>query len=180
MLYLSGREIKVKKRGDSYMKSQVLSIRGMTCAVCAQRIEKTVRKLSGIEQATVNLANEKLFVEYDESSLSLTTINDAVTKLGYEVVEKTTNQNVSIPIGGMTCAACAQRVEKAIKKLDGVESVFVNLATEKATISYNPKQVRLSVIRETIEIVGYKALEINKANENDEDRVRNQNEIKIL
>jgi len=71
------------------MDSQVLSTRGMTCAACAQRIEKTVRKLSGIHQATVNLASEKLFVEYDESSLPLNTIKEAV--------ERTDNSNIAIP-----------------------------------------------------------------------------------
>lgn len=162
------------------MESQVLSIRGMTCAACAQRIEKTVRKLSGIGQATVNLASEKLFVEYDSAVVQLPAIKEAVAKIGYEVVEKTADANVTIPIGGMTCAACAQRVEKGIKKLEGVASVSVNFATEKATVIYNPQQVRLSVIREAIEKAGYKALEINKADAADEDRERKQREIKML
>lgn len=162
------------------MESQVLSIRGMTCAACAQRIEKTVRKLSGIGQATVNLASEKLFVEYDSAVVQLPAIKEAVAKIGYEVVEKTADANVTIPIGGMTCAACAQRVEKGIKKLEGVASVSVNFATEKATVIYNPQQVRLSVIREAIEKAGYKALEINKADAADEDRARKQREIKTL
>ncbi|MEM5767924.1 MAG: copper ion binding protein, partial [Bacillota bacterium] len=162
------------------MNHQVLSIRGMTCAACAQRIERTVRKLSGIEQANVNLASEKLFVEFDESSLSLTAIKEAVAKIGYEVVEKSANQNVSIPIGGMTCAACAQRVEKGIKKLPGVERVSVNFATEKATVAYDPQTTRLSGIREAIEKAGYQALEINKADAADEDRARKQKEIKTL
>lgn len=162
------------------MDNQVLNIRGMTCAACAQRIEKTVRKLSGIEQASVNLASEKLFVEYDESSLSLTTIKEAVAKIGYEVVEKTSSSNVTIPIGGMTCAACAQRVEKGLKKLDGVDNVSVNFATEKATISYNPQKVRVSTMKETIEKLGYQALEINKVDAADEDRERKQKEIKLL
>ena len=162
------------------MESQVLSIRGMTCAACAQRIEKTVRKLSGIGQATVNLASEKLFVEYDSAVVQLPAIKEAVAKIGYEVVEKTADANVTIPIGGMTCAACAQRVEKGIKKLEGVASVSVNFATEKATVIYNPQQVRLSVIREAIEKAGYKALKINKADAADEDRERKQREIKTL
>ncbi|MPM03148.1 Copper-exporting P-type ATPase [bioreactor metagenome] len=162
------------------MESQVLSIRGMTCAACAQRIEKTVRKLSGIGQATVNLASEKLFVEYDGAVVQLPAIKEAVAKIGYEVVEKTADANVTIPIGGMTCAACAQRVEKGIKKLEGVASVSVNFATEKATVIYNPQQARLSAIREAIEKAGYKALEINKADAADEDRARKQREIKTL
>ncbi len=162
------------------MESQVLSIRGMTCAACAQRIEKTVRKLSGIVQANVNLASEKLFVEYDASLLKLDDIKQAVSRIGYEVVEKAANQNVTFPIGGMTCAACAQRVEKAIKKLPGVESASVNFATEKATVTYRPHEVRLSGIRDAITKAGYQALDINKADAADQDRARKHREIKTL
>ncbi|MEL7624956.1 MAG: heavy metal translocating P-type ATPase [Clostridiales bacterium] len=162
------------------MKNQVLSIRGMTCAACAQRIEKTVRKLSGIVQANVNLASEKLFVEYDSDVIQLPAIKEAVVKIGYEVAEKTDSKNVTIPIGGMTCAACAQRVEKAIKKLEGVESASVNFATEKATVAYQPEQIRLSVIREAIGKAGYQALEIDRVDAADEDRERKQKEIRRL
>jgi Cu+-exporting ATPase len=162
------------------MESQVLSIRGMTCAACAQRIEKTVKKLPGIGQASVNLASEKLFVEYDESALKLDDIKQAVSKIGYEVVEKAANQSVTIPIGGMTCAACAQRVEKAVGKLDGVESASVNFATEKATVTYRPQEVRLSGIREAITKAGYEALETSKTDAADEDRARKQKEIRTL
>jgi Cu+-exporting ATPase len=152
----------------------------MTCAACAQRIEKTVRKLSGISQANVNLASEKLFVEYDAASLSIPAIKEAVTKIGYEVVEKTDNSNITIPIGGMTCAVCAQRVEKAIKKLDGVTNVSVNFATEKAAVAYDPAKTRVSIIKEAIEKAGYKALEFSKTDAADEDRERKQKEIRTL
>ncbi|MDR1603470.1 MAG: cadmium-translocating P-type ATPase [Gracilibacteraceae bacterium] len=162
------------------MESQMLSIRGMTCAACAQRIERTVRKLAGIGQANVNFASEKLFVEYDTAALALPVIKAAVTKIGYEVIEKNDSQNVTIPIGGMTCAACAARVEKAIRRLEGVESVSVNYATEKATVAYQPQTVRLAAIRAAIEKAGYKALEINKTDAGDEDRARKQREIKTL
>ncbi|MDR1570778.1 MAG: heavy metal translocating P-type ATPase, partial [Oscillospiraceae bacterium] len=162
------------------MDSQILDIRGMTCAACAQRIEKTVKKLPGIAQANVNLASEKLFVEYEGGAAELQAIKNAVARIGYEVAEKPAASSVTIPIGGMTCAACAQRVEKAIKKLDGVESASVNLATEKATVAYNPQIVRLSAIRGAIEKAGYQALEINRADARDEDRVRKQREIKTL
>ncbi|MBE6906677.1 MAG: copper-translocating P-type ATPase [Ruminococcaceae bacterium] len=162
------------------MENQVLSIRGMTCAACAQRIERTVRKLSGIGQASVNLASEKLFVEYDAGSLSLTDIKQAVTKIGYEVVEKSENTHITIPIGGMTCAVCAQRVEKAIRKLDGVATVSVNFTTEKATVEYQPQTVRLSAIKEAIQKAGYQALEASKSDAADEDRARKEKEIRTL
>ena len=162
------------------MENQVLSIRGMTCAACAQRIEKTVKKLPGIGQANVNLASEKLFVEYDAGSTPLTDIKEAVSRIGYEVVERTDTASITIPIGGMTCAACAQRIEKVLSKLDGVSGATVNLATEKATVTYQPQTIRASGIREAIEKTGYKALEASKTDASDEDRARKQHEIRTM
>ncbi len=161
------------------MDNRVLGIRGMTCAVCAQRIEKTVLKLSGVTQASVNLASEKLFVEYDAGIVTIDAVKEVVTKLGYEAVENTSS-SVTIPIGGMTCAACAQRVEKVIKKQNGVTAVSVNIATEKATVSYDPQVIRLSEIRQAIEESGYKALELEKIDAADEDRRRKQKDITVL
>lgn len=101
-------------------------------------------------------------------------------KNGYEVVEKTDTVNITIPIGGMTCAACAQRVEKVVGRLVGVTTVSVNLATEKAAITYDPQRIRVSVIRDAIEKIGYKALEVSKIDSADEDRARKQKEIRTL
>jgi Cu+-exporting ATPase len=161
------------------MESQTLTIGGMTCAACAGRIEKTVRKLEGVTAAAVNLASEKLFIEYGEPQ-TLTSIKEAVIKIGYEVLEKPKGAAVTIPIGGMTCAACSQRVERALRKLEGIETVTVNLATEKASILYDPQKVRLSALRETIEKAGYHALETSKTGAIDEDKLRKEREIKIL
>ncbi|MDR2360220.1 MAG: heavy metal translocating P-type ATPase [Oscillospiraceae bacterium] len=162
------------------MENQVLSIRGMTCAACARRIEKAVSKLDGVVKANVNLASEKLFVEYDSGAVQLAAIKDAVVKIGYEVAENTDTQTVTIPIGGMTCAACAQRIEKAIRKLAGVERVSVNSAVERAIVVYQPREVRLSEIRGAIEKAGYVALEIKKIGAADDDQARKRMEIKTL
>ena len=162
------------------MENQVFNIRGMTCAACAQRIEKVVGRMPGVEKASVNLASEKLFVKFDPNMLSLTALRDAVAKIGYEAVEQSSESRVTLPIGGMTCAACAQRVEKAIKKLDGVISASVNLATEKATVLYDAQRVRPSNIRRVIEDAGYQALETSSSNSADENRTRKQKEIRTL
>ncbi len=160
------------------MESQVLSIRGMTCAACAQRIEKAVKKLPGVQQAAVNLASEKLFVEYGEGA-TLEDIKAAVAKIGYEVEEKAANSTIAIPIGGMTCAACSQRVEKVLNRLDGVVSASVNLATEKATVTYEPQKIRQSAIKAAIEKAGYQPLEIAKTDAAEEDRLRKQKAIRL-
>ena len=161
------------------MQNETLSLGGMTCAACAGRIEKTVRKIQGVSAASVNLASEKLFVEYADAQ-TLTSIKDAVVKIGYQVLDKPHGSAVTIPIGGMTCAACSARVEKALNKLEGIETATVNLATEKATVLYNPQVIRISAIKEAIEKAGYKALDFSKNGAVDEDKLRKEKEIRVL
>ncbi|MDR1900954.1 MAG: heavy metal translocating P-type ATPase [Treponema sp.] len=161
------------------MEVQTITIGGMTCAACAGRIERTVKKLQGVTTATVNLASEKLFVEYD-NTLRLSDIKEAVAKIGYQVLEKPRSSQVTIPIGGMTCAACASRIEKAVRKLNGIESVQVNLATEKAAVNYDPRVLRISAVKEAIEKAGYKVLDFSKSGAVDEDKLRKERDIRIL
>lgn len=161
------------------MIKETLRISGMTCAACAGRVQKAVSKIEGIENANVNLATENLTVEFDEQRASLDSIKEAVIGAGYGVVEKSKQNHVVIPIGGMTCAVCAQRVEKALAKMEGISKVSVNLATEKASVEYDSQMVRMSAIKQCIEKAGYKALEIEKTTV-DEDKLRKEKEIKTL
>ncbi|MDF2841930.1 MAG: copA [Herbinix sp.] len=161
------------------MSKETIVISGMTCAACAMRVEKAVGKLDGVVNASVNFATEKLSVEFDEQISSVPVIKEAVEHAGYGVVTESNVNVVTIPVGGMTCAACSQRVEKAIDKLEGVKKVTVNLATEKATIEYDPNVIRLSAIKLCIENAGYKALEIDK-NTVDEDKLRKEKQIRTL
>ncbi|MDR3255500.1 MAG: heavy metal translocating P-type ATPase [Synergistaceae bacterium] len=162
------------------MSRDTLTISGMTCAACAKRIEKAVGKLGGVGAATVNFATEKLTVEYDDGQLSISAIQDKVVDIGYGVVDETPKNVVTIPIGDMTCAACARRVEKALGKLDGVLLASVNFATERATVSYDPGRIKLSRMKEAIEKAGYRALEMQKKGAVDEDRIRKEAEIRAL
>ena len=72
------------------IKKEILSISGMTCAACAQRIEKAISRVDGVTRAEVNLATEKLAVEYDESAAAHDDIKSAVEKIGYGVIERKT------------------------------------------------------------------------------------------
>ncbi|MDF2542091.1 MAG: copper-translocating P-type ATPase [Herbinix sp.] len=162
------------------MNKENIKISGMTCAACAQRIQKAVGKMEGIAEASVNFATEKLSVEFDEQKASLTGIKETIERIGYGIVEEAKLNSVTIPIGGMTCAACAQRIEKVLNKMDGIDKASVNLATEKAFVEYNPQKVKLSAIKQAIEKIGYKVLEIEKKNLVDEDKLRKEKEIKTL
>ncbi|MFT9497530.1 heavy metal translocating P-type ATPase [Anaerosolibacter sp.] len=162
------------------MKTENLKVFGMTCAACAKAAERAVGKLDGVEKVNVNFATEKMNVAFDASKLSMEEIKAAVAKAGYEAKEEIETKEVAIPVAGMTCAACAKAVERAVGKLGGVESVAVNFATEKAVIKYNPKDVRLSEIKQAIIKAGYTPLEIENKNRVDEDKERKEKEIKTL
>lgn len=162
------------------MKNQQFIISGMTCAACAKAAEKAVRKIEGIAEANVNFATENMTIQYDDTKVSVKKIKEAVMKAGYEALEKDENKEVSIPVEGMTCAACAKSIERTVGKIQGVKSVTVNFATEKANIQYNPKEVRLTELKQAIEKAGYKVLEIESTHKTDEDKKRKEKEIKML
>jgi Cu+-exporting ATPase len=151
------------------------TIRGMSCAACAARIEKGLKKLDGITDANVNFAMEKATVAYDPSLINDDKINQAIQGLGYEVIpeaEQRKNQ-VSLKIGGMSCAACSARIEKVLNKLDGVEKAAVNLAAETATVEYDHGKIKVADIIKTIENLGYQA---ERAEEVSRDREKEQRE----
>src|SRR5215218_657525 len=68
---------------------------------------------------------------------------------------KSTTVDASFPVSGMTCASCVNRVEKAIGKVAGVERAAVNLATERATVSYDPREMTVGDIAAAVERAGY-------------------------
>ncbi|TYR81366.1 copper-translocating P-type ATPase [Priestia megaterium] len=135
------------------LKETTLQIRGMTCAACANRIEKGLKKIEGVQNATVNLALEKSTVVYDPGAATVQDFESKIQKLGYEVI----NEKEEFSITGMTCAACSNRIEKGLTKLDGVVTASVNLALETATVEYNPSQINATDVIRKVEKLGYKA-----------------------
>ncbi len=137
------------------MKSELIPIRGMTCAACVRANEKAVGGLPGVAKAEVNFATETLSVEYDELSVDRTAIAAAVADAGYEAVLPPESKAVVVPIGGMTCASCAAAVERSVRALPGIASADVNLVTEKLTVAYDPDKTRLSEIKKAVRDAGY-------------------------
>lgn len=86
----------------------------------------------------------------------------------------------TLKITGMTCAACAARIEKVVGKMEGIDEISVNLATEKAVVSYDPEKATLQEIRERIEKAGYGADEVKEKKLIDEDKLRKEKEIRTL
>ena len=131
-------------------------IGGMTCSACANRIEKVVSKMDGVKEANVNFATETLTVNYDDKIITKAEIEQKVEKIGYKVEKNI--QSHTYKIEGMTCSACASRVEKVTNKMPGVENAVVNFATEKLSVSYDADSVSFGDIKSKVEKAGYKLI----------------------
>ncbi|HIW11961.1 MAG TPA: heavy metal translocating P-type ATPase [Candidatus Salinicoccus stercoripullorum] len=133
-------------------KNITLNVTGMTCAACSTRIEKVLNKMDHVD-AKVNLATEKASVEYDSDAIKLDDITNKIADLGYGVEL----DEAEFDISGMTCAACSNRIEKVLNKMEGVSHASVNLTTENATIEYNSNVVTKKDLIGRIGDLGYGA-----------------------
>lgn len=133
-----------------------LPISGMTCASCAGRVERALRKVPGVTAAAVNLASEQVRVDADGSELA--TLIQAVESAGYSVP----TQVVELAIEGMTCASCVGRVERALLKVPGVRSAAVNLASERARVELLGT-LEPNALIQAVESAGYHAQAVEQA-----------------
>lgn len=135
-------------------KQATLQLLGMTCAACATRIEKGLNKIEGVEDATVNFAMERATVTFDPAVTNLSHLEMGIQKLGYS----TAKEVVDLQLVGMTCAACAMKIEKALNKMDGVTTATVNFAMETAHVEFQSSDVKPEDMLHRIEKLGYKAI----------------------
>lgn len=138
---------------SNLVKEANLQITGMTCAACADRIEKVLKKIDGVEEATVNFALERATIKYDSAVANVEALQKRIKEIGYEVVA----EKVDLIITRMFCAACATRIERALNKLEGVTKATVNFALESASVEYNPSLVSISDIIQRVKKLGYGA-----------------------
>ncbi|THF69181.1 copper-translocating P-type ATPase [Deinococcus sp. Arct2-2] len=137
------------------IKTLELGVQGMTCASCVGRVERGLKKVEGVDEVTVNLATERASVTYDPALTTPQLLLDKVKDVGYEPVTST----LELGVQGMTCANCVSRVERALKKVDGVLDASVNLATERATVQYLPSAVSPGQLKAAVRESGYAVLE---------------------
>lgn len=131
--------------------SITLPIAGMTCAACSSRVEKVLNRLPDIS-ASVNLATEEASISFLSDKTTAEAVIAVITQAGFSVPE----QHLELTLGGMTCAACAARIEKVLNRLPGVDA-NVNLATEKAQIRYRPGLVLPEQLIKAVSQAGFTA-----------------------
>jgi Cu+-exporting ATPase len=141
-----------------------LPVIGMTCANCVSAVERNTKKVTGVEDAVVNFASEKVTVTYDPQLARPEEMIARIQRAGYDVPLAT----IDLPITGMTCTNCERTVQRRLSKVEGVLDVNVNFATERATVQYVPGQVTRADLVAAVRHAGYDVVEVS-ANEAPED-----------
>lgn len=120
----------------SNTKTLTVPVIGMTCANCVASVERNAKKVPEVDTASVNFASEKLTIAYDPAVLKpqdlLTDVIARVDRAGYQVPTAT----IEFPLLGMTCANCANTIQRTLNKVEGVLEANVNFASERATVTY--------------------------------------------
>jgi len=138
--------------GKAEDRQQVtIPVAGMSCAACVNKVEKALKGLTGVEEATVNLAASKAGVSFDPAACSLADMERAIKDVGYEVPWST----VEVLVLGMMGTHCEQNITKAVSALPGVASVRVNLGTDSVSVEYSDALTSAAQIKNTIRALGY-------------------------
>ena len=140
---------------DENTQRGTFDISGMHCAACARRIERRMHKAAGVLQVQVNLATERMDVSYNGEVIDEVGISRVVEQAGFGAEPRGAIVEDVFAIGGMSCAACVKRVERALKSVKGVQSAEVNLATEAVRVRYNRAEAKRRALREAVERAGY-------------------------
>lgn len=149
-------------------------IGGMTCSACANRVERGIKKMEGMKDASVNFTTETLTVSFDENKVTSNEIEKKVEVLGYSVIKNIKTHTYRVE--GMTCAVCASRVEKVTKKIEGVQDSVVNLTTEKMSITVDDDIVTYGDIKRAVEKAGYKLVR-EEEKENTEKKLSDKDKL---
>jgi len=152
----------------SETKQVILPITGMTCANCVATVERNLKKDKGVIVANVNLSSERATVEYDPEVSKLEALLDRVAKAGYGVA----TGEADLLIRRMVDDNDARRLERAIRKIEGVLDTNVNLTTGQVRIKYIPTIVNQAELRKVIKSIGFEVVDTGLDVEDAEQKAR--------
>jgi Cu+-exporting ATPase len=163
-------------KGKGQSKRVVLPVTGMSCASCVAKIEKGLSKMEGVADAKVNFATEKAAITFDPDQVQVGDVIQTVKDLGYGArVER-----VTLPVRGMSCASCVEKVQKALGSVPGVTRAAVNFATEKATVEYIPGEATIKDMARAVKAVGYEILEVEEGDILEQEQAAREAELRGL
>lgn len=149
------------------LKSMDLPIEGMHCASCVLSVNKTFKKIDGVEEVDADLAANKLHITVNPKKISYEEIERLVKNLGFELH----SDEMTLRIQGMHCASCTMNVENFLIRLDGIFDVKADLTSQSAKIRYDSSKVDMDEIKKVIESLGFELLGIEGQTEIDEEAI---------
>jgi copper ion binding protein len=133
------------------MTREVIQISGMACPACAKRISEAVGGLNGVTRASVSFDRGELSLEYDKRRLSGPLLHETIAEIVSDVVERTRRMSLDVPVYGLSCPKCADRIEETLTGKEGVIKASVNVKNGRANVVYDPKRVDFKHIKHIVE-----------------------------
>ena len=164
----------------NHSQKKTFKIVGMTCASCAQTVEKAISKVPGVKTAGVNFATNEATVEYDQSSVEGMVITEAVQATGYKLVDRSLMDG-EFKVIGMGSDHCAGVVQKALEAFPGVTNIKTSYANGSATFLYDPTQVKISALKKAVDDAGYEAVVIETGdNVYEKEKAAKEHEVDVI
>ncbi|AHD10981.1 heavy metal translocating P-type ATPase [Phaeobacter gallaeciensis] len=161
---------------EPHVRELNIEVTGLSCAGCVGRAERALASVSGVQEASVNLATSKARI-VGSSEISAEDLRGALKTAGYPAAEAM----IELQISGLTCASCVGRVERALQQVDGVVSADVNLAQEQAYVTYLAGVLTAEDLLKASKHAGYPAIYIgNTQSDADSLKVAKEAEIQRL
>ena len=166
-----------------------LPVEGMSCGKCSAKVTAALSEADGVIAVTVSHIEKRADIEFDVGKVNREALIRVIEETGYSVpgttpspsppvgegwgegekigegenrektVEKT--ETATLPISGMTCAACASKIEKALSGMQGVSSAFVNFAAQKATVKFDPSTASEANLEAMVVETGYEVIKFS-------------------
>jgi len=162
------------KLGD--LRRVELPIVGLDSAASAPVIERALKAVTGVQEATVNLATKRAFVQFDAGHADLENLAGAIKQAGFRVG----GSQVRIGIQDLRCASCVTFIQDELKSTPGVLDASVNVGTQEATVEYLPEKTSLASLRGAIESVGYQTRPAASQEPEDKQRAEHEREYRGL
>lgn len=135
-------------------KQITLPVTGMTCANCVATIERNLKKVGGVQTASVNLSSERATVEFDPSLTGIDQLVSRVEKAGYGIAAG----EADLLVHRMSDDNDARRLEKVLGNLEGVLEAQVSFTSERARVKYIPTVISQSDLRRAVNSAGFEAV----------------------
>jgi len=145
-------------------KQLIIPIIGMHCANCANTVGRNLKRMPGVDEASVSYASERAVIDYDPKRVTPDEMIAMLKNLGYGAALA----EVDLPVAGMTCNNCANTITRTLKRLDGVLDVNTSYASERTHVTYLPSMVEMGDIKRAVRDAGYKIIEVEGASEQEQ------------